>query len=261
MAAAMIGGLLQQGYPPADIAVVEVSAEARERLRRECGVQIHAAPDAPLPLAEVVIMAVKPQQMREAARTLVPFLSQQLLITIAAGITSEALSRWLGDYHNIVRAMPNTPALVRAGMSALFATPQVSTAGRETAERLLGAVGETVWVEQEQQLDAVTALSGSGPAYVFYFLEAMQEAGRMLGLSAATARKLSEQTFLGATQLARQSEDPPEVLRARVSSKGGTTEAALQAMEAGAIRSQLIAAIHAAAARSHELGRELGRAE
>jgi pyrroline-5-carboxylate reductase len=261
MAAAMIGGMLQQHYHPADIAVIEVSAETRERLERELGVQAHATPTLAVPVADLLIMAVKPQQVRAAAKSIAPFLSDQLVITIAAGITTDTLSRWLGNYRNIVRAMPNTPALVRAGITALFAMPEVIATGRKAAGELLGAVGETVWVDDEHQLDAVTALSGSGPAYVFYFLEAMQEAGRKLGLSEATARKLSEQTFLGAAKLAIQSDETPEVLRARVTSKGGTTEAALQAMESSAVKTHLVTAIEAGAARSRELGHELGRIE
>jgi pyrroline-5-carboxylate reductase len=261
MAAAMIGGLLQQGFPAGDIAVVEVLAEARERLARDYGVEVHAAPDLAVPSADLVIMAVKPQQMREAARGLARSLANQLVVTIAAGITTGSLVSWLGGYRSIVRAMPNTPALVRVGMTGLFALSEVSAEGRQAAERLLRAVGKTVWVEEEGQLDAVTALSGSGPAYVFYFLEAMQEAGRVLGLADATARLLAEQTFLGASMLAAESEEAPELLRARVTSKGGTTEAALKAMENSGVKGHVIAAIQAAAARSRELGREYGRAD
>jgi pyrroline-5-carboxylate reductase len=261
MAAAMIGGMLQQNYHAADIAVIDVSAEARERLGRELGVQAHATPALAVPVAELLIMAVKPQQVRDAAKSLGPFLSDQLVLTIAAGITTDTLSRWLGNYRNIVRAMPNTPALVRAGITALFAMSEVTTTGRTVAADLLGAVGETVWVDHEDQLDAVTALSGSGPAYVFYFLQAMQEAGRKLGLSEATARKLSQQTFLGAAKLALQSDETPEALRARVTSKGGTTEAALQVLESSAVKTLLVTAIEAGAARSRELGHELGRIE
>jgi len=261
MATAMIGGMLQQNHRAADICVIEVSAEARERLGRELGVQAHATPALAVPGADLVIIAVKPQQVRDAAKSVAPVLKDQLVITIAAGITAGTLSRWLGNYRNIVRAMPNTPALVRAGITALFAMAAVSTAGRKTASELLEAVGETVWVDNEEHLDAATALSGSGPAYVFYFLEAMQEAGRKLGLPEATARKLSEQTFLGAAKLAMQSDETPRALRARVTSKGGTTEAALQVMESSAISTHLVTAIEAAAARSRELGHELGRVE
>jgi pyrroline-5-carboxylate reductase len=171
------------------------------------------------------------------------------------------LSRWLGGYENIVRAMPNTPALVRAGITGLYAAAGVSTAGRDAAQRVMGAVGETVWVEEESQLDTVTALSGSGPAYVFYLLQAMEEAGQLLGLPDETVRRLSQHTVLGAAKLAVQSAEPPAALRARVTSKGGTTEAALARMEAAGVKASVIEAIRAAAVRSQELGRAFGETE
>ena len=169
--------------------------------------------------ADVVLFAVKPQQMRAAAGELAGHLARQLVITIAAGIRLADLSRWLGGYRKLVRVMPNTPALLRAGMSAMCALPEVSAPEREQALRLLGAVGTTLWCEREELLDAATAVSGSGPAYVFYFIEAMEAAARELGFAATDARTLAYTTFAGAVELARQSSDDPATLRARVTSK------------------------------------------
>jgi pyrroline-5-carboxylate reductase len=261
MARAMIGGLVQQGWAAADISVVEIAPEARRQLEREYGVAAHASAEACAREAGLLLLAVKPQQMRTAALGLRPLLGKQLAVTIAAGITIPSLSRWLGGYENIVRAMPNTPALVRAGITGLYAAAGVSTAGRDAAQRVMGAVGETVWVEEESQLDTVTALSGSGPAYVFYLLQAMEEAGQLLGLPDETVRRLSQHTVLGAAKLAVQSAEPPAALRARVTSKGGTTEAALARMEAAGVKASVIEAIRAAAVRSQELGRAFGETE
>ena len=258
MAAAMIGGMLARGFAVGDIHAVDVIDTARERLRRDLSIGTYAAADQCAPASDVVILAVKPQQMSAAARTLRPLIRQQLILSIAAGIRTADLSRWLGDYRNIVRAMPNTPALVRAGVSGLYAMAQVSQTQRNAAQSLLDAVGETVWLDDESQLDAVTALSGSGPAYVFYFLEALQEAGRAMGLPEAASRALSLHTLLGAAKLAAASSEPAETLRARVTSKGGTTERALDEMEARQVKQHLIAAIRAAEARSRELGDEFG---
>ena len=186
-------------------------------------------------------------------------LRNQLVISVAAGIRSADLIRWLGGYNAVIRVMPNTPAQIRAGVSALFAAPGVSAQQRKQADDILTAVGTTVWLDEESQMDAVTAVSGSGPAYVFYFIEAMQQAARELGLSAEQARDLSLQTFLGASQLALQSVETPDVLRAQVTSKGGTTERALLSMETYGIKAAIVQALHAAADRSREMGDLLGK--
>jgi pyrroline-5-carboxylate reductase len=259
MASALIGGLLQRGYAPQDISVVEIDAQARERLTARFGVSSHAAPAVEISSSETVLMAVKPQQLRAVAEGLLPLLNGQLIITIAAGVRSADLSRWLGGYARIVRAMPNTPALVLAGASALYAMPSVTPADRRAAEGILGAVGSTLWVEREELMDAVTAVSGSGPAYVFFFIEALEQAGRELGLAPSDARQLCLDTFFGAVRLAREGGEAPAVLRTRVTSKGGTTERALRSMEAGRLKALIVEAVRQAAERSRELGDELGR--
>jgi pyrroline-5-carboxylate reductase len=259
MAGALIGGLLQQGYAAADISVVEVDAAARERLAARFAVSTRETAGPETTGSQVILLAVKPQQLRAVAEGLRPVVGSQLLISIAAGIRTEDLSRWLGGYGRIVRVMPNTPALVLAGVSALYAMPSVPAEAREAAQSILAAVGSTLWVEREELMDAVTAVSGSGPAYVFYFIEALEQAARELGLPPADARRLSLDTFLGAARLAHESNEDPAVLRARVTSKGGTTERALRSMEASGLQHLIVAAVLEAAERSRELGDELGQ--
>jgi len=259
MATAFIGGLLRQGFTAGDMHVVEPFEAGRDKLIREFGVAVSAAPDAKLAGSDVIVLAVKPQQMREAAGALTPHLAGQTVLSIAAGIRIADLSRWLGGYARIVRSMPNTPALIGAGITAIYAGSAVDAAGREAAERILGAVGRAVWVESEELLNPVTAVSGSGPAYVFYFLEAMQEAGRELGLPDATTRELALETFIGAARLAAQSPETFATLRERVTSKGGTTAAALQVMNDHGMKQAFIAALKAASARGKELGEEMGK--
>jgi pyrroline-5-carboxylate reductase len=259
MASAMIGGLLAQGWRSADLRVVEIAGEARERLEREFAVKTWAAPDASAAAADCIVLAVKPQQMRETARELRALLASQVVVTIAAGIRLADLGRWLGGYARLVRVMPNTPALVRAGVSALYATAGVSAEERSRAEAILNAVGSTVWVEREDLLDAITAVSGSGPAYVFYFIEALEQAAQDLGLPAETARRLALETFSGAARLALGSAEPVARLRERVTSRAGTTERALKTMEADRVKEAIVRAVRAAAERSRELGDELGR--
>ena len=258
MAGAMIGGLLQQGFKAADLRVVDISEEARERLHRQFGVAAAGAIDGAID-EQVVLIAVKPQQMRSVATGLAAHLRGQLVITIAAGIRASDLSRWLGGHERVVRAMPNTPALIRAGISGVYAPAKVSAADRDAAQKILAAIGAVVWVQNESDIDAVTAVSGSGPAYVFYFIEALQQAAVELGLSDAQAHELAVQTFTGASRLAAGSDEAPVVLRARVTSKAGTTEAALQSMEASGIKSKIASAVQIAARRSRELGEEFGR--
>lgn len=258
MGAAMVGGLVAQGFAARDITVAEPSAAARERLSASFGVQA-VAPPARWPEAEVAVLAVKPQQMREAVRALGKPPAALLVVTIAAGIRLGDLSRWLEGHAAIVRAMPNTPALVRAGITGLFAPPAVGPAQRERAEALLGSVGETVWLDRESDLDAVTAVSGSGPAYVFYWMEALEAAGCEMGLAPAAARKLALQTFAGAATLARSRAEDPAVLRAQVTSPGGTTERALTEMERAGLKAAFVAAVKAARDRSAELGDAFGK--
>jgi pyrroline-5-carboxylate reductase len=259
MATALIGGLLQQGFATKDIDVVEVLAAVRERLVDQYDVCCHESAEAPVHGSDVVVLAVKPQQMREAVVPLEGGLTSQVVISIAAGIRLADLSRWLGGYRRLVRAMPNTPALIGAGITGLYADEAVDAAQRTATERILAAVGKTLWVGEEGLMDAVTAVSGSGPAYVFYFIEALAAAARELGLTDEQARTLSVDTFLGATKLAAASGEDVGVLRQRVTSKGGTTEAALRLLDADGIGRAIVRAVRAADARGRELGELLGR--
>jgi len=258
MASAIIGGLIRQRWPRRAIQVVEVEPAARTRLARKFKVRVHAALDAGAANTDCIVLAVKPQHLREVARALRPLLVRQLVITIAAGVRVRDLSRWLGGYPRIVRVMPNTPALALAGVSGLYAGHAVNAAGRAAAQRVLSAVGSTLWLGREDDLDAVTAVSGSGPAYVYYFVEALERAARELGLAADAARRLALETFSGALALAAQAGEAPETLRGRVTSKGGTTERALASMEADHVKDAIVRAVKAAAERSRELGDELG---
>jgi pyrroline-5-carboxylate reductase len=258
MGAAIVGGLVARGYAAGDITVVEPGAAARESLATRWGVAVRDSATGCAP-AEVVLLAVKPQQMKEAVKPLLPLAAGTLVVSIAAGIRLADLSRWLGGHAALVRAMPNTPALVHAGVTGLYAPPAVDARGRERAAGLMAAVGEVVWLPREEDLDAVTAVSGSGPAYVFYFLEAVEQAARELGIAPEAARALALGTFAGAAKLARERGEDPAVLRAQVTSKGGTTERALATMEAASLKAGIVAAVKAAAARSHELGDEFGR--
>ena len=258
MATALIGGLLNKGFMADDMVVIEINEENHKHLRRRYGVSCVAAPTPEALSCDVLLLAVKPQQLRGACAPLAPMLHEQLVISIAAGIRLSDLSRWLGGYERMVRAMPNTPALVGAGMTGCCATAAVDEAGRELADKLLQCVGATVWVEREAQMDAVTAISGSGPAYVFLFIEALQQAALELGLSAEQGRQLAVATVQGAGALAAASTEDVSVLRERVTSKGGTTAAALEVMQAQAVPAGIVAGCHAAAARGAELGRLLG---
>jgi len=259
MASAIIGGLIRKRWPRGSIQVVEVARAARAQLARAFKVRVRSALDAGAADSECIVLAVKPQQLREVARALKPLLVRQLIITIAAGVRVRDLSRWLGGYPRIVRVMPNTPALALAGISGLYAGSGVNAAGRAAAQRILGAVGSTLWVDREDDLDAVTAVSGSGPAYVYYFVEALERAARELGLAADAAHRLAHETFSGALKLAAHSGEPPGTLRGRVTSKGGTTERALVSMEADRVQHAIVRAVKAAAERSRELGEELGK--
>ncbi len=257
MATALIGGLLWRDFTAAQINVVEIDADNCARLQQTFGVHATAELAAGVADSDIIIFAVKPQQLRAVAQQLATLLKGQLLISIAAGIRAVDLARWLGT-QNVVRAMPNTPALIRSGMTGLYALPTVGKAQREQAQSILAAVGEILWVQDEDMLDAVTAVSGSGPAYVFYFIEAMQQAARELGFNAEEARRLSLATFLGASKLASGSDEDVSVLRARVTSKNGTTERALLSMASDQVAEHIVQAARAAHARSREMGEELG---
>ncbi|QCP50965.1 pyrroline-5-carboxylate reductase [Trinickia violacea] len=259
MAAALIGGLIKRGVAPLDLYAIDVSEEARARTAQQFGVKTGAAADAALAGYDAIVLAVKPQVLKSVSETLAPHLSTQLVISIAAGIRAADLSRWLGGYTRIVRTMPNTPALVGMGVTGLAALAEVDAAGRSLASHVLGAVGETVWFDDESKIDAVTAISGSGPAYVFYFIEALQEAARQLGMDEAQGRALAVATFTGAAQLAAQSGEPASVLRERVTSKGGTTAAALASFDAQGVKDAIVRGVLAADARAKEMGDELGK--
>ncbi|MBX3665558.1 MAG: pyrroline-5-carboxylate reductase [Burkholderiales bacterium] len=259
MAAAIIGGLVGRGRPASTLQAVDVLPEARARLERQFGIRTSADAAAAAAGADCIVLAVKPQQMREVAATLAPALKAQLVISIAAGIRGGDLARWLGGHAAIVRAMPNTPALVAAGVTGLYAMPGVSDPQRREAESVLAAVGSTFWVNEESALDAVTAVSGSGPAYVFYFIEALEQAGLELGLPAEIARQSALETFAGAVKLAGAGDADPATLRARVTSKGGTTERAIGALDAAGVKAAFVRAVRAAAERSAEMGDTLGR--
>jgi pyrroline-5-carboxylate reductase len=258
MTTALIGGLVAKGAEARAIAVVEISPAARERLAARYPVHIATAPDAAVQGAEVLVLAVKPQAMKAALASLGGGASRKLVISIAAGIPLAALSRWLGGHRKLVRCMPNTPALVGAGISALYALPEVSAEEKKTAETILGAAGEVVWVPEEALLDPVTAVSGSGPAYVFWMIEQLGAAGEKLGLSAEVSRKLALHTVLGAAKLAAASPEPPAVLRQNVTSKNGTTEAALKVFDEEKLAERFARAVVAASRRAGELGHEFG---
>ncbi|HQR03808.1 MAG: pyrroline-5-carboxylate reductase [Proteobacteria bacterium] len=258
MANALIGGLRKQGYSAAAIQVVEPIEESREKLTTAYGVRCAPTADASALNCETLVLAVKPQQMKEALTPLAGRLGGQLVISIAAGLRLADLSRWLGGHQRLVRCMPNTPALIGAGITGLYADPSVDREGRTIAEKILGAAGRTFWVDDEARMDAVTAISGSGPGYVFYFIEALENAARAQGFDEATAHTLAVETFLGAAQLAASSTDSPTLLRQRVTSKGGTTAAALDTFDAAGVAAAIGQGVAAAEARGRELCDLLG---
>jgi pyrroline-5-carboxylate reductase len=257
MAGALVGGLRKAGHAAQDITVVEPVAAARERLLAEHGVAALPAADASLAGAALVVWAVKPQSFRDAAAPCAPFVGDALQLSVMAGIRSDAIARASGS-ERVVRAMPNTPALIGRGIAGLFARPAVTDDDRALVERVLTPTGETLWVERERDLDAVTALSGSGPAYVFYLIEAMTQAAQEMGLSAEQGRALAQATFAGAAALAAASSESPATLRERVTSKGGTTYAALQVLAQREVGPAFVDALKAAQQRAAELGDEFG---
>jgi pyrroline-5-carboxylate reductase len=257
MASAIIGGLIRQGTDPGQIEVVEPFAQARDKLMAQFGLRAQPEPGAELGRAGLVVWAVKPQTFKDAAAQVRTHAASALHLSVAAGIRSDSIATWLGT-QRVVRSMPNTPALVGKGMTALFARPGVSVEDRVWVERVIATTGESLWVGREDALDAVTAISGSGPAYVFYFLEAMTETGVEMGLTREQAHRLAVGTFVGASELARASDDPPAVLRERVTSKGGTTYAAITSMERDDVKALFAKALHAARQRAKEMGDEFG---
>jgi pyrroline-5-carboxylate reductase len=263
MAQALMGGIAAR-HAEARFVVVEPHAPTRERVSRVVrDVVLLEGPTLELADCDAVVVAVKPQHVRVAVGAAAPWLVRPLIVSIAAGIRTREIARWLategGAPRAIVRAMPNTPALIGEGISGLYAPAAVGSSERDMAEKLLGAVGQTLWVDDEAKLDAVTAVSGSGPAYVFSFIEALEQGALELGLSAADARRLAVATFTGASKLAAASEEPIAVLRERVTSKGGTTQAALTHLREAGCTLAIVGAIHKAALRSAEMGDDFGR--
>src|SRR6267143_1018677 len=258
-ASALIGGLLKKGVDASRISVVEVSPAARERLAALHGVRASDAPDAAMQNADTLVLAVKPQDLRPAAAALAGSVRGKLVVSIAAGVRLDALSRWLGGHRKLVRCMPNTPALIGAGISGLYALPEVSQDERKRTETILGAVGEVVWLPEERLLDPVTAVSGSGPAYVFWFIEQLAESAKKMGIPPDVALKLALHTVLGAAKLAVGSEESPAELRKNVTSKGGTTEAALKVFDEEQLAQRFARALEAASRRGADIGAELGK--
>lgn len=261
MGRAILGGLMDRGYPSDALVVADPLAATRDALARDFGVAVTADNTQAVVGAEVVVLAVKPQQMRDVVTGLAPSLSNRrpLLVSIAAGITTDALRAWAGVPLPLVRAMPNTPALIGRGATALYATPDTPAAARRLTDALLAATGLVLWVEVEAALDAVTALSGSGPAYVFLLIECLERAGIELGLPPATARQLAIATASGAAELAQGATVDPATLRAQVTSKGGTTERALEVFREGGFAPLVSRALQAAATRAAELSQEFGK--
>ena len=259
MARALAGGLRAVGWPAARVRIADPDSRQRELMSQACpGIALFEDNVQALAGADVVVFAVKPQALAACARSLAGAIcaARPLVVSIAAGIRVSSLQSWLGGALPVVRCMPNTPALVGCAATGLYASPEVSREGRDLAEAVLRSVGVTVWLERETDLDAVTALSGSGPAYFFYLMEAMEAGAVRLGMSAEAARLLCLQTAFGASKLALESKDNPMQLRARVTSRGGTTERALAALDEGDFRGTVMRAIEAAALRSRVLSDE-----
>jgi pyrroline-5-carboxylate reductase len=258
MAQALITGLKNQRFDMCDITVIELEANKRKALEHAFG--INTSDDITQALScDVIILAIKPQQLPNLAKTLGLLLKNQLIISIAAGIRLADLSRWLGNYQTIVRCMPNTPAQIQAGITGLYAMPSVSKTQIALADQILSAAGTTLWLDSEEKLDAVTAISGSGPAYVFYLIEALQAAAIELGLNEAQAKQLSVATFKGASLLADASSTPIATLREQVTSKGGTTEQGLLSLQSSQVKQAIILAAQKACERANTLGDELGK--
>lgn len=258
MAQAMLAGLRSQLFIMSGITVVELDVNKHAALQQQFGIKATSSL-SDVAACDAIVLAVKPQQLPTLAKTLAPLLTTQLVISIAAGIRLQDLSTWLNDYQTIVRTMPNTPAQIQAGITGLYAHPAVSKEQIVIADQILRAAGETIWVDSEEKLDAVTAISGSGPAYVFYFIEALQAAAQSLNLSESEAKQLSIATFKGASLLADVSETPVARLREQVTSKGGTTEQGLLSLENSKVKEAIKLAAERAYARAKSLGDELAK--
>jgi pyrroline-5-carboxylate reductase len=259
LATALIGGLIAKGQEARAIAVIEMSPAAREKLAARFPVHVSTAPDAAVQGSEVLVLAVKPQDMKKALASLGAGARSKLVVSVAAGIKLETLSRWLGGHRRIVRCMPNTPALIGAGIAGLYAFPEVDAADRAKAESILRAVGEAVWLPEERLLDPVTAVSASGPAYVFWFIEQLARSAQDLGIDKDVALKLARHTVFGAAKLALESSETPETLRQQVTSAGGTTAAALKVFDEEKLAQSFARAVAAASRRGAEMGDEFGR--
>ena len=258
MASALIGGMIAKGTEPRSICVIEMSPSARDKLAARFPVHVSTAPDAAMQGADVLVLAVKPQDMKAALASVSGFSREKLVVSVAAGITLQTLARWLDGHRRIVRCMPNTPALIGAGITGLYAAPEVGESERRKAETILSSVGEVVWMPEERLLDPVTAVSASGPAYVFWFIEQLAASAEKLGIPKDAALKMAKQTVLGAAQLAAQSPEPPETLRKNVTSRGGTTAAALSVFDEEKLAERFHRAVAAASKRGEEMGREFG---
>jgi pyrroline-5-carboxylate reductase len=261
MARSLISGLIHDGVDPQRLVASDPDQARCADLAGEFGIRIATDNQAAVSTADTVVLAVKPQLLQAVASDLAPAFANEnkLVLSVAAGIRSDTLAQWLGDQTPIVRTMPNTPALIQCGATALFARKGVTDDQRDTAESIMRSAGLTVWIDDEDALDTVTALSGSGPAYYFLFMEAMETAATEMGLDAATARLLTLQTALGAAKMALESREDPASLRRRVTSPGGTTERALTVMEQAGLRETVSKALEAARTRAHELDAELAQ--
>ncbi len=261
MATSLIGGLIADGFPPQAIQVTDVDAEKCQALKTRLGVQTHACNETLVTSSDIIVLAVKPQQIQAVSGEIANVVQRThpLIVSIAAGIREQNLELWLGGNVAIVRCMPNTPALVQSGATGLHANMYVTPSQKDQAESLLRAVGIAVWVEREDLLDVVTAVSGSGPAYFFLLMEAMEKAGNELGLAPDTTRLLVEQTALGAAKLAFEADAGPGELRRRVTSPAGTTEKAIEVFSQGGFEQLVCQALHAACQRSRELSEQLGK--
>lgn len=261
MARSLIGGLVADNFAPQNIWVADPNSESLGRLHSEFGVHTTVDNCEAARAADIVVLAVKPQVLRQVATEISPVIRERLplVVSIAAGVREPDIDRWLGGGVAVVRTMPNTPALVKSGATALYANRQVSREQRDLAESILRAVGVTLWVSEERQLDAVTALSGSGPAYFFLFMECLEQAASELGLAAATARLLTLETALGAARMALSSDAGLRELRQRVTSPGGTTEKAIEVFNDGELCALVQRALGAACERSAELAKLFGQ--
>ncbi|MGZ8220207.1 MAG: pyrroline-5-carboxylate reductase [Methylobacter sp.] len=259
MASSLISGLIASGHAPEQIWVSDIDPDTLTALKHDLNVNTSADNDDVINAADVVVLAVKPQTLSAVAQSIAALVQQKqsLVVSIAAGINQNSLSRWLGADTAIVRCMPNTPALVLTGATALHANDKVTAEQCDLAENILRSVGIALWVDDEAELDAVTAVSGSGPAYYFLLMEAMEKAALELGLSQDTARLLVQQTALGAAKIALESAESPEQLRKRVTSPGGTTQRAIETFEQGVFTELVSKALHAARDRSIEMSKQM----